>query len=407
MNPALHPYINTNQRTVGGMLNSVGNTATGDLNTVLTAIDALPQYSQIPGVYDQIAPRGTEAIFRMGLSSTVFQAGNISERLFDIRRGVKGTSLDGTFIRNSDFIRDGRDKPILIASTGPNLTGMLPPGADDKWGIFVKGNAVSGDQRDTPDQMGYRFTSAGVTFGMDYRFTRNLAAGLLLGYTGSRATVDDYDSKVKMDGYTVGAYGTWYDKGFFVDGQASYGWEDYRNTRRIVFPGIDRTAISKPSGRQLTLYAGTGYELNVDKWTLVPTASLQYIKLNLDSFTESGAGALNLAVNSQDTQSLMGNIGGRIYYTFDTGRALIMPFIHASYGYEFLGGAQTVTSRLAQGSSPFTIENPSPDRNFVLCGAGVSMFLRSGASLNIGYTAQIGMDTYIAHSINGGLKMTF
>jgi hypothetical protein len=35
------------------------------------------------------------------------------------------------------------------------------------------------------------------------------------------------------------------------------------------------------------------------------------------------------------------------------------------------------------------------------------MFLPNGASLNIGYTAQIGMDKYIAHSINGSLRMTF
>ena len=66
----------------------------------------------------------------------------------------------------------------------------------------------------------------------------------------------------------------------------------------------------------------------------------------------------------------MGNIGGRVYYTFDTGRALIMPAVHASYGHEFLRGGQTVTSRLAQGSSPFTIETPSPDRNFVLVRRG-------------------------------------
>jgi outer membrane lipase/esterase len=207
---------------------------------------------------------------------------------------------------------------------------MLPSEIDEKWGIFVKGNAVSGDQRDTPDQMGYTFTSAGVTAGIDYRFTRNLAAGLLLGYTGSRADIDDYGSKVKMDGYTLGAYGTWYSRGFFVDGQFSYGWSDYKNTRRIVFPGLDRTATSKPGGRQITLYGGTGYELNMNRWTFVPTLSLQYIKLTIDSYTESGAGALNLNVNRQDTDSLLGNVGGKIYYTWDTGKTLLMPGIRAS-----------------------------------------------------------------------------
>ncbi len=406
-NQGILPYLTTNRRAVGAMLNSVGMSATGDLNDVLNIIDAMPTYSQAASTYDQLAPRSTEAAFNMGISSAIFQTGNISDRLFDVRRGIRGTNLDGVFLRNSGFIREGRDKPILIASAGPDLTGMLPSGTDEKWGIFVKGNAMSGNQKDTPDQMGYKFTSAGMTIGVDYRFTKNLAAGILLGYTGSRANVDDNDSKVTMDGYTLGLYGTWYAKGFFIDGQASYGWADYKNTRRIVFPGIDRTATSRPAGRQLNLYSATGYEFNLGKWSLVPSVSLQYINLAINSFTETGAGSLNLATDRQNTESLLGNIGGRVYYTFDTGKSLIMPGILVSYGHEFLRGNYTVTSRLAQGSSYFDIENAPVDRNFLSCGAGISMFLQNGASFHVGYDARIGTDNYIAHSLSGALRFRF
>jgi uncharacterized protein with beta-barrel porin domain len=407
MNEVLRAYLPTNQAAVGAMLNSVAGSAAGDLDTVLAAIDAIPSYGQVAGIYDQIAPRGTEAVFSMGISSAIFQAGNVTDRLGDIRRGVRGASLDGSYLRNSDFIREGRDKPVLVACSGSDLAGMLPSRADEKWGVFIKGNAVSGRQKDTPDQMGYSFTSAGVTVGADYRFTPTLAAGLMLGYTGSRANVDDFDSKVKMDGYTVGAYGTWYSRGFFVDGQFSYGWSDYRNTRRIVFPGIDRTATSSPGGRQLTLHGGTGYELALNRWMMVPTLSLQYARLDIDSYTESGAGALNLNVDSQDTESLQSYIGGRLYYTWDTGRSSVMPSIHASYGHEFLRGSQSITSRLAQGSSPFSIETQSPDKNFFLCGAGVSMFLMNGASFHLGYNVQITTDKYIAHGIKGIARLSF
>ncbi len=407
-NEVLLPYLNTNQRAVGAMFNSVGNTATGDLDTVLRAIDALPGYSQVANALDQAAPRGSEALFSMGISSTSFQAMNISDRLFDIRRGIRGANLDGVFMKNSSFVREGKDRPVLIASAGPDLAGMLPDPGNERWGIFVKGNAVSGDQRDTSDRTGYNFTSAGATLGMDYRFTDSLALGLLIGYTGSRADVDDYGSKVTMDGYTAGIYGTWYRHGFFVDGQASYGWADYRNSRRIVFTGIDRTASSRPSGRQLTLYGGTGYEFKTDAWMLVPSVSLQYIKLGLDSYTESGAGALNLNVDRQNMESFLGNIGGRAYYTFDTEGAVIMPGIRASYGYEFLRDARGVTSTLAQGSSPFTIELPSAARNTISCGASISMFLKkNGASFQLGYDAQFGSDNYTAHSINGMIRMVF
>ncbi|NLT23889.1 MAG: autotransporter outer membrane beta-barrel domain-containing protein, partial [Syntrophorhabdus sp.] len=124
-------------------------------------------------------------------------------------------------------------------------------------------------------------------------------------------------------------------------------------------------------------------------------------------YTESGAGALNLNVDRQDTESLQGYIGGRLYYTWNTGKSSVMPTIHASYGHEFLRGGQSITSRLAQGSSPFSIETQSPDRNFFLCGAGVSMFLMNGASFHLRYNAQITTDKYVAHGIKGIARLSF
>lgn len=407
LNQVLSTYLNTNQRSVGSMLNSAAPSAAGDLERVLGIIDAIPSYNQVAGAYDQIAPRSNQVDFTMGVSSAVFQAANVAGRLSDIRRGAWGTNPGSGFIRNSGFIREGRDRPILIASAASDLTGMLPARVEERWGIFAKGNAISGDQRDTPDQMGYSFTSAGLTVGMDYRLTPNLAAGLLFGYTGSRAEVDNNGSRTTMDGYTFGAYGTWYAGRFYVDGQASYGWADYRNTRRIVFSGLDRTASSSPGGSQLTLYGGTGCEIPAGRWTVVPNLSLQYIDLGIDGYTESGAGALDLDVDGQRTRSLQGNFGGKLYYTWETPKSVVMPGISLAWGYEFMRGSRDITSRLAQGSSPFSIETVSPDRNFLLAGAGVSVITRGGASFHIGYDVQIGESRYAVQSINGVMRVAF
>ncbi|MCX5818130.1 MAG: autotransporter domain-containing protein [Proteobacteria bacterium] len=395
-------YLTANQRAVGSMLNSVGNTATGDLDTVLHVIDDLPAYG-----LDQLAPRGSEAISGMGISGASFQTGNLSERLSDLRRGIRGLSFTGLYYRNTDFIANGKETPVLLASAGSDLTGMLPSGVNERWGFFVKGNIVSGDQKDSPDRTGYDFTSAGVTVGSDYRFTGNFIAGLMLGINTARANVDSMGSKVKTNGYTLGTYGTYYDNGFYIDGSISYGLTDYDNTRRIVFPGLDRTATSSPDGNQITAYGGTGYEFRMNRWMITPTVSFQYTKLNTDSYTEKGAGAINLDVDRQNTESLQGNIGGRISFTWQTDSAVIMPGIRASYGYEFLRGSQNITSRLAQGSSPFSIETMSPDRNFISLGAGITAFTVRDMSVYINYDVQIGENKYVAQSVNAGLRVGF
>ena len=343
----------------------------------------------------------------MGINVSSFQSGNISERLSDLRSGIQGISLAGFSFKSGSFTKSTRETPIMLASAGFDPAGMLPSGMNERWGIFIKGNALYGDQKDTSDHTGYDFTGAGVTIGSDYRFTKSLIAGMMLGFNTSRANVDNRGSKVKMDGYTFGTYATYYKKGFFIDGQLSYSISDYDNTRRIVFPGLDRTATSSPKGSQVTIYSLAGYDIKRNRWTLTPNASLQYVRLAVDSYTEAGAGALNLEVDRQNLESLQGSMGAKLSYTWHTGNTFIMPHIRASYGYEFKGGSQNVTSRLAQGSSPFSIETISPDRSFLNLGCGITILARNNTSLYAGYNAQIGEGTYIAHSVNLGLRVGF
>ncbi len=399
-NQNLLPFLTENQRAVGAMLNSVGNTATGDLNTVLTALDFLPA-NQTAYALDQIAPKGSEAQSGMGISSASFQAGSISDRLSDLRRGIRGMSLNGLYFKN------GNGTPIMLASINPDLTGMLPSGVDERWGFFVKGNAAYGNQRDTPDRTGYDFTNTGVTMGSDYRFAGSFIGGLMLGLNTSRANVDNTGSKVKMDGYTLGAYGTYYKKSFYLDGSIGYGFANYDNTRRIVFPGLDRTATVSPNGDQFTAYGATGYDIRKNNWIITPNMSFQYTKLGIDSYTEKGAGALNLDVDKQNTESLLGNIGVRASYAWQTSMAVIMPGIRTSYGYEFSRNSQNITSRLAQGSSPFSIQTMSPDRSFISLGAGITAFTVRNMSVYINYDTQIGESKYVSHNVNAGLRLGF
>ncbi|MBA4419211.1 MAG: hypothetical protein C0392_15085 [Syntrophus sp. (in: bacteria)] len=343
----------------------------------------------------------------MGINAASFQSINIAERLSDLRLGSRGISFNGLRFRTTDFQRNGIDTPILLASAGNDLTGMLPKGMDQRWGFFAKGNAVTGTQKDTSEQQGYSFTNAGVTLGSDYRFTNHFIAGLMVGAAGSRASIDNMGSKVTMEGLSMGTYGTYYRNGFYTDGQLSYGQADYDNTRRIVFPGIDRTATSSPSGRQMTAYLGTGYEARLNQWMVTPNISLKYVNLTINSYTENGAGAIDLAVDRQTINSLQGTLGMKVSYGWQTEKALVIPNFRASWGYEFLKDTQNITASLAQGSSPFSTQTISPNRNFLSLGAGITAISRNDISFSLSYDAQIGESKYFACTVNAGVRVRF
>lgn len=399
-----------NQRSVGSMLNGIANTATGmsgDLNTVLSAIDALPNGGQAAAALDQLAPKGDAAISGMAVSGATFQAGNIASRLSELRFGVRGFSFSGFQYQDSDLFRTGDRLPVLLASSNVVSTDAYPAVTDEKWGMFVRGSAIIGDQKNRSEQLGYNFTNTGVTLGTDYRFTSNLIAGLMVGVNASRANLDDAGSKVKMDGINIGAYGTYYNSGFFVDGQLGCGLGRYDNTRRIVFPGLDRTAASDPRDELFTAYGGAGYDFRLGNWVMTPAMSLQYAWLTVDGYTEAGADSLNLRVDRQTTRSLQANAGGKVSYDWETNIVRVTPSIRASYVHEFSNDDQAVTAQLAQVGIPFSIRTASPQRDFVLAGGGVAGDLKNGMFLYLNYDAQIGQSDYIAHNIYGGVRIQF
>jgi outer membrane autotransporter protein len=404
VNGTLLPYLTSRERAVGNMLNSVANPASGDLSTVLEAIDVLSTYSQAANALDQLAPKSGAAQSGLSLGASTVQAGNITGRLSDVRRNVRGFSVRGLELRNSEAVYNQYTR---IASNSLDLSGMLLAGLDDRWGFFVTGNATSTDQRSTSEQMGFDFKSAGVTAGMDYRFSQNFIAGLMTGYNRSDAHLDDAGSAVEMESRVLGAYGTYYKQGFYLDGHLNYSWNSYDNTRRIVFPGVDRTAVSSPKGKQVTVYCGTGYDYTVEKWTMGPTLSLQYVNLTVDDYTESGADSLNLHVNTQTAESLQGSIGTAVSYKWDTKGATFIPSAWVSYKREFSNDGDVITAQLAQASTAFSDKTVAPEKDFAVIGASFSAIISQRTTLHVNYRFQMGRSDYRENTINVGLRMQF
>jgi outer membrane autotransporter protein len=295
----------------------------------------------------------------------------------------------------------------MLANNNSVATDIQPTLPSDKWGMFVRGNAIIGDQRGSTERLGYNFTNTGITMGMDYRLTPSAIAGIILGVNTAQAKIDDDGSKVKMDGASIGAYATYYKGGVFLEGLLGYGLNKYDNTRRIVLPGIDRTASSDPRGELFSAYSGTGIDLPMGKWIMTPTVSFQYTRLMVNDYTETGADSLNLHVEKRTISSLQGNIGAKLAYVWETGMARIMPNVHASYLREFSNNNQAVVAQLAQLGIPFTAETVSPEKNFLMAGAGLMSDFKNGLFIYLSYQAQIGQGNYLAHSIYTGLRILF
>ncbi len=408
-NENLLPHLSANHRSVGAMLNSVGNKATGNLDMVLGKLDALGTYNQAAATMDQIAPRGDMTSTVVSQNDARLQVANISGRLQDIRAGVQNVSLRGLNLMiedNEDLNRYG--KPVLLAFNSDALPeGFRMEGAEN-WGIFATGNATMGSIKNASSQDDSSFRNVGLTVGADYHITRNLAVGLMGGYGRTRSDLDAIGSTAAINSYTLGVYGTYYRHGFYVDALANYGWNNTEKDRRIVYPGVDRTAASDQQGRTWTLSGSAGYDFRLQNWVITPKLSLDYIHLSTDDYTESGAGSLDLHVNGQRSKMLLGQVGGNLTYVWKMDKATIMPRIWAMYGREFDADDKVeTTARLAMGSAAFTVYAIPPDRGFANLGVGITAILPKGTSLYMSASGQIGQSNYSAYNLNLGLRIPF
>lgn len=163
--------------------------------------------------------------------------------------------------------------------------------------------------------------------------------GLMAGYANSRnrttSALNNHDSRGKVDGYSVGLYGTWYanelDKsGSYVDTWLLYNWFD--NT---VNGQYQASEAYKSKG--ITAAVEAGYSLKVGEsqqltYWIQPKAQAVWMDVQADDHRERNG----TQVKADTSGNLMTSLGARAYFnrkpTVETDKmAGIQPFVEANW----------------------------------------------------------------------------
>jgi outer membrane autotransporter protein len=213
---------------------------------------------------------------------------------------------------------------------------------------------------------------------------------------------------VEANTWPIMAYAAYLPQTFYAYGSLGYTLNLYNMERNIIFAGINRTAKSSPTGNQFNAYGEAGYDLKTSPMIVTPVVSLAYSSLWVGSFTEGGAGALDLKVAPQYADSLQTGVGAKLTVPLKVKSAKVLPQIYATYQHEFLDGTRGIDARLSQAGSPaFGLQSDHIGRDFAVVGADVTVVARKNCALQLNYNAQVGRDRATAHLINAGLRWEF
>ncbi len=270
---------------------------------------------------------------------------------------------------------------------------------------WISGYGIGGDIDGDGNASEIDYSVGGTAFGIEQNLDPNTLIGLMGGYARTSADTDSPRADADIDSLRIGAYGHLTNGVTYTTGLVGYGYHDFETSRRIVFGGINRTAKGDYNGHEFNAYLEKGANLYMGGATVQPLMSLQYVLLNQEDFTETGAGAANLMVDPDTVNSLRFALGGRISGTLPVGVwGVVTPEFRARWVHEFLDTDQVVTNSFsgAPGAN-FAIQGVDLGRDYGVIGVGVSANITPTTLLTLDYDLQFS-DALSAHTGRGGLE---
>ena len=390
-----------NQHNVAKALNSFIPAKSGDEAAVSLALD-LQSENQYQAAFNAIAPSFYESLTNIAIEQSISRTQMLSQRVSAVRLGARSFQSSGVAALGT-YDKDGRS--VIDTPAGKNV---ISPADDDNRNVWVQGNGTFADASGSNGASSFDFENGGFLVGLDSPVSEHLLTGVYAGYQGTYSKYAN-GGTTEIDGVDFGAYAGYENGGFYADALIGGGTSSYSVRRPIQFSTVDRTATSSPDGGQFTSELGFGYDFMVGNLTFGPVARGQYTYAGIDSFTEVGGGALGLAVDQQNANSLRTSLGGRIAHTWKVSeRVVLFPEARLFWQEECLESSHDISSSLNGGSGPsfdYTTDNLA--RESVFGGAGISAQFGANWNTYFYYNTNFGREEFTSHSISTGLNFKF
>jgi outer membrane lipase/esterase len=281
-----------------------------------------------------------------------------------------------------------------------------PAPAVNPWSFYMLGNGGISDRQTTVAANGFNLESVGGTIGTEYRINRNAFVGAAFDYSNPKARLFNNAGTTDVNSYQLGVYAAWADAHFFAQGLATYGWQNFRNTR----PGVVDTITSAPDGTTFVAGGKAGYLFDAARTQIGPIGGLTYARVRVNGYTETGDPVLTLTVGRQTTEALVGSVGLQFRAPFLVNGRIISPYLNLTAEDDLIGNGRII--QYGATSAPliinnWAIPNGSSQRIYGRVAGGVVAPVTDNVALTMNVARTVGHwggDDFYG---SGGLRISF
>ena len=256
--------------------------------------------------------------------------------------------------------------------------------------LWLKPFGSWANQSDKDGVAGYSADTYGAVLGADTAVTDADRVGLAFSYSNSQV---DGNSAIAPQSIGINSYEAIFYGSHNLDAttalsyQLDGGFHDNSGDRRIAF--TNTTAESDYNSWSGHVGAGLGrtFAMQDEKTSITPSIRADYTYLRNDSYSETGAGLLNLNVDHQTYQELIPAVDVKL-----THRVLsnITAAANLGGGYDVINDNASITSAFAGASgATFSTSGIRPSPWLGRAGLGLVAALGEGTEISARYDAEI------------------
>lgn len=296
----------------------------------------------------------------------------------------------------------------LAALRDGSATGMSAGSYANGLQVWTEAFGQYADQKERDGVKGYDSLTTGVTFGVDTdQINEKLRAGLAVSYAYTDIDSDNANNTdTQIDSYQATLYGEYaLQSDYFANAALSYAYNDIDQTRHNV--GVSNlNAQADYSSQQYGVGLGVGRDVDMAKYfetavplTVTPQFTANYLYVDIDDYTETGAGGLNLQnVDTEEFQVL--DLGLQVDAVWDV--ALdngdkIKPAAHVGYSYDVINDQIASTASFSGGGAAFKTEGFEPSAHTFNIGGAITYLSNDNWEIKTEYDFEV-KDDYQAHT---------
>jgi uncharacterized protein YhjY with autotransporter beta-barrel domain len=353
---------------------------------------------------------------------------DLASRLSAIRAGASGFMITAAPAADPGFDAALATRAPARVILGGAASADEPPADFSRWGGFLNTTYDWGRRSATDSENALHSNAYEITLGADYRATRGLVVGGILGFADDDLSFNDSSNIVggtlqtKAVSLMVYAQQEW--ENAYVS--ASVGYQSLHQSLSRTGTFYDpATSYSAPfhaagstTGQSALVALSAGYDAHFKAFTMEPYLSWQHRSTRVDSFSEHGASGLesdgftnydiDMHFDTQSVVSAQGTVALKFQYAMTPSFGVLVPFLDAGFTHEFNGSPYSVTGTFAglAGSVPnFVLEADRPTQNFVNLAGGLTFVFKHGVQGYLRYRQVLDQRYVTDHAIGAGFRV--